>query len=222
MDPALALLALWIAFGATHVALSSQRWRPRLVAALGALGFQGVYSLVALALFVPLVTIYLRNRHAGAYLGSVAGLPGLRWLVLVGLGAAVCLVVGGLLRPSPASIVPGRSEVGGVFRVTRHPLLMGFGLFGLLHLLALPAVYASDAAFFAGFPIFVVLGCRHQDARKLASGDERFRSFHDATPFLPFARPAGVVAALREQPVAIALGIALAVGLRYLHGPWFH
>ena len=45
--PALEIAALWAAFAATHMGLSSQRLRPKLVARLG-LGFQGVYSLVAL------------------------------------------------------------------------------------------------------------------------------------------------------------------------------
>lgn len=220
MDPVLALLALWLAFAASHLLLSSRSLRPRLVSALGERGFQGLYSLLALALFVPLVSIYIGNRHSGPYLGSLAGVPGLRWIVLLGLGAALCLVVGGLLRPSPASMLPGASEVRGVFHVTRHPLLMGFGLFGLMHLGAV-AVHASELVFFAGFPIFVLIGCRHQDRRKLAGGGDSFRRFHAETPFLPFTQPAGVVAALREQPLAIALGVALAVGLRWLHEPWF-
>jgi len=221
MDAALLIAALWVVFAASHMALSSLRWRPWLVAALGERAFQGLYSLIALAVFVPLVTVYFRNRHDGPYLGSLAGVPGLHWLVLVGMGAAVCLVVGGLVRQSPASVVPGASEVRGVFRVTRHPLLMGFGLFGLLHLCAV-AVNATELAFFAGFPVFVVIGCRHQDQRKLATAGEAFRRFHAATPFLPFSRPAGAVAALREQPIVIGLGVALAVGLRLLHPVWFY
>ena len=220
MDPVFLLLALWIGFAATHLVMSSRSLRPRLVAALGERGFQGVYSLIALALFVPLVTVYLRNRHSGAYLGSLAGVPGTHWIVLLGMTAALCLVVGGLARQSPASFMPGATEVRGVFHVTRHPLLMGVGLFGLLHLCAV-AVHASELVFFAGFPIFVLIGCRHQDQRKLASGDDAFRRFHAATPFLPFSRPAGVVRALREQPLPIALGIASAVALRWLHGVWF-
>jgi len=224
MDIALTLVALWIAFGASHMALSSQRWRPRLVARLGEPGFLGLYSLLALAIFAPLVSIYLSNRHSGPYLGSLAGVPGLRIVVLVGMGAALALLAAGLARPSPASIAVGKApaaaDPGGVFQVTRHPVLMSMALFGLLHLCAV-AVHASELAFFAGFPVFVVLGCLHQDRRKLASGDEGFRGFHAATPFLPFSRPSGVWAALRQQPVAVAVGVGLAVALRWLHPAMF-
>jgi uncharacterized membrane protein len=221
MTAALLLAVLWLAFAGSHMALSSQRWRPRIVAALGEeRRFQGVYSLVALAIFVPLVTIYFRHKHEGPYLGTLAGVPGLRWLMFIGMGAAFALLVAGLARPSPASIVPGDTSVRGIFHVTRHPLLMSFALFGLLHLFVV-AVHATELAFFAGFPLFVWIGARHQDQRKLASGGEAFRRFHEATPFVPFSRPAGVVAALREQPIPILVGVALAVVVRWLHPALF-
>lgn len=223
MEAAWILVVLWIAFGASHIALSSQRWRPRLVARLGAARFAALYSALALAIFVPLVAFYITHRHSGRYLGSLAGVPGLRTAVLVGLGASVALLVAGVARPAPSSIGAGRdaaADPGGLFQVTRHPVLMALGLFGLLHLCVV-AVHASELAFFAGFPLFVVVGCQHQDRRKLASGDEAFRRFHAATPFLPFSRPAGVIEALRSQPLAIAAGVALAVALRWLHPAMF-
>jgi len=220
MTTALVIAGLWIAFGGSHIALSSQRWRPRLVAALGERGFQGVYSAIALGIFVPLVAIYFGDKHAGPYLGSLAGVPGMRWLMYVGMGATFSLLVGGLVRPSPGSLIPGSSEVRGVFHVTRHPVLMGFGLYGLLHLCVV-AIHASELAFFAGFPLFVLVGTRHQDQRKLAGGGAEFRRFYQATPFLPFSRPAGIVAALREQPLPIAAGIALTIAVRWFHPALF-
>jgi uncharacterized membrane protein len=130
------------------------------------------------------------------------------------------LLVAGLVRPSPASVVPGAAEVRGIYHVTRHPVLMSFGVFGLLHL-GVVALHATELAFFAGFPLFVLIGTRHQDQRKLASGGEAFRRFHAATPFLPFSRPAGIPAALREQPIPIALGIGLAALVRWFHPALF-
>jgi uncharacterized membrane protein len=218
MDVALTIAALWIAFGASHMILSSVEWRPRLVAALGERPFLAIYSVVALATFVPLVAVYFRNKHAGPHLWYLGSLPGMRWLVYLGMGVAFALVVAGIVRPSPASIAPGRPEAVGVLRVTRHPLFMGVGLFGLLHLLVV-SVNAAELAFFAGFPLFAVLGCHHQDQRKLASGDPAFREFHAATPFLP--SPAGVPAALRSDAFPIAVGVALAALLRWFHPSLF-
>lgn len=216
MTTALVLVALWLAFGASHMALSSLRLRPRLVAALGEGPFLGLYSATALAIFVPLVAVYFRHKHAGPHLWSLGALPGLRGAMMVGMGVVFCLLVAGLLRPSPASVAPGRAEVAGVYRVTRHPVLMALGLFGALHLLVV-SVNAAELAFFAGFPLFTVVGARHQDRRKLATAGEGFRRFHDATPFLPFSQPSGVAALGREQPLAVGLGVALAVGVRWIH-----
>ena len=220
MNAALWIAALWVAFAASHMALSSRNVRPKVIAALGdEFRFQGLYSLIALAIFVPLVTIYFRHKHEGPYLGSLAGVPGLRWLMFAGMGAAFALLVASLVRPSPASVVPGAAEVRGVYHVTRHPLLMSLGMFGVLHL-CVAAVHATELAFFAGFPLFVVVGARHQDRRKLASNPD-FKQFYEATPFLPFSRPSGVVDALREQPIPIALGIGLAVLVRWFHPTLF-
>jgi uncharacterized membrane protein len=216
---ALEIAALWAAFAATHMGLSSQGLRPKLVARLGALGFQGVYSLIALAIFVPMVGHYFSHKHAGPQLWHLGGLPGMRSAMYAGMGLALVLMVGGLLRPSPAAAFPGAGEARGVQRITRHPLFMGAGLFGLLHLLVAP-VNAAELAFFGGFPLFAWAGCRHQDRRKLAEGGEAFRRFHAETGFLPFTAP-GALRGLREQPLAVVLGIAAAVLLRTYHSAWF-
>ncbi len=213
------IAALWVFFAATHMGLSSVRFRPRLVARLGARGFQGVYSLVALAIFVPLVATYYAHKHTGPYLWNLSRLPGLRWLGYGLMGAAFVLIVAGLVQPSPAGMVPVRPEVRGVARITRHPVLMGFGLWGFAHLL-LTIVHAAELAFFGGFAIFAVVGCEHQDQRKLAAS-ESYRAFHAATPFLPFSR-LGFVRGLAEMPlpIAIAAGIALTWALRSYAHAW--
>jgi uncharacterized membrane protein len=220
MEHALLIAALWIAFAGSHMLLSSERVRPRIIAALGdERRFQGLYSLVALGIFVPLVATYFRHKHEGPYLGRLFQSPGLRWAMFIAMGATFAIAVAGLVKPSPAAVVPGKAEVRGIYHVTRHPVLMALGLYGLLHLCVV-AVNATELAFFAGFPLFVVIGARHQDQRKLATSPE-YKRFYEATPFLPFSRPAGVLAALREQPIPIAIGVALTVVLRWFHPALF-
>ncbi len=221
MTAAVIIAALWLAFAATHMTLASVRLRPRLVSALGARGYQGVYSLVALALFVPLVWIYFQNKHAGPLLWYVGGLPGMRTLMYGGMGVALVLIVGGLIQPSPAGMAPAGTRVRGILRITRHPTFMGAGLFGLMHLLVAP-VNASELVFFGGFPVFAALGCRHQDQRKLVTGGEAFGRFHAETGFLPFSR-SGALRGLLEMPLpaAIALGAVLAWLLRTFHASLF-
>ncbi len=219
MSPALEVLLLWLAFGATHIGLSSQRVRSRLVGVLGERPFQGLYSIVALALFIPLVGGYFANRHEGPWLWELSESAALVWTLNLGMGVAFVLLVTGLVRPGPAALVPGGAEVRGVYRITRHPFVMATVIFGLLHLL--PNGAASDVAFFGGFVGFGLLGAWHQDRRKLASGGEAYRSFHAATPFLPFTGRE-TLRGLRElSPLITAAGVGLAVLVRYFHPAWF-
>lgn len=211
---ALAIAGLWALFLGSHVGLSSRRLRPWLVDRLTPGGYLGVYSLLALALFVPLVWIYATNKHAGAFLWYGSTLPGLRTVVYAFMALALTLVVGSFLNPSPASIAPGSLEPRGMLRITRHPLFMGVGLFGVLHLLV-ARIHTSDLAFFGGLPLVALIGCWHQDRRKLASEGEPFRRFYEETSFLPFG--AGRVRALIDPPTALLLGIVLTVVLRFLH-----
>ena len=217
---AFTVLGLWILFAATHMALSGHSLRPRLVARLGALGFQALYGAVALAIFVALVRKYYAHKHVGPYLWYLAQLPGMRQVGYAVMGVAFVLVVAGLVQPSPAGMRPGATEVRGIARVTRHPVLMGFGLWGIAHLL-LTTVFLSDLFFFVGFPVFAVVGCEHQDQRKREALGEPYRAFADATPFLPFAS-LGSAKGLRERPVpiAIAVGVALAVVVRLWGHHW--
>lgn len=215
----IAIAALWLAFAATHMTLSSLKLRPRLVARLGERGFQGLYSLVALATFVPLCWIYATHKHAGPALWHLGGGEPARLLMYGGMSLVLILLVAGLTQPSPASLVPGRAEVRGAFRIARHPMFMAIGLWALLHLLV-ARVHAAELAFFGGFVLFALAGCRHQDQRKLASGDEPFRRFYEQTPFLPFTG-SGALRGLREIPIPVVLGIAATFGILAVHARVF-
>jgi len=216
---AAAIVAWWLAFTVTHMGLSSIRVRGRLVAALGERGFLGLYSLVAFATFVPLVGFYFSHKHEGPFLWYLGSLPVVRWLMYAGMAIVLSLIVAALMRPSPAAIAPGKAEVAGAYHITRHPMFMAVGLYGILHLLV-ARVNATELAFFAGFPLFACLGCWHQDRRKLATAGETFARFHAATMFLPFTGP-GVLQGLREMRLPLALGTGLAIGLRLFHARLF-
>jgi uncharacterized membrane protein len=222
MSPTLMIVLLWVAFAISHMALSSLKLRPRIIDLLGEKGFMGAYSLIALATFVPMVSVYFRNKHSGPMLWSIAITPPIEWGVIFVMGVAVIILVAGGLTPSPVamSVSPDqRIEVRGIHYITRHGVFMGVGLFGLVHLI--PNGFASDVAFFGGFPIFAIAGCIHQDRRKLVTDAERYTEFHAATPLIPFTG-GQTLRGLRELSfVAYAVGISLAIALRYFHAQWF-
>ena len=220
MSIAAEIALLWAAFTATHLGLASVRVEPRLRAKLGDGAFLGLYSLVALAIFVPLAWLYFTNRHAGEWLWVVPVGPALRAALYAAMTLGLVLTVGALVKPSPASVAPGKAEVAGIYRVTRHPLVLGLALVWALHLI--PNASAADVAFFGGFVAFSLAGAWHQDARKLHAPPPGFAAFHAATPFLPFTR-AGALRGLREIPALVwAIGIAVALFARWLHprGIW--
>ncbi|MFQ5514658.1 MAG: NnrU family protein [Myxococcota bacterium] len=219
MSAALEIAGLWAAFAVTHIGLSSLRLRPLVVARLGERGHQAVYSLLALSIFIPLVGLYFGNKHAGPWLWQLPRGRLLEGILYVGMAFAFVMVTAALGRPSPAVLPTGPGQARGIYRITRHPLIMGFALFGALHLL--PNGAASDVAFFGGFVVFALLGCGHQDRRKLALGNPVFREFHAATPFLPFAGRQ-TLRGLRElSPLIVAIGVGLTVLVRSFHARWF-
>lgn len=176
----------WLAFAGSHMALSSTQLRPRLVAKLGSGVFGGLYSVVALATFVPLVSVYLGSRHTGPALWSLVAAPGAR-LAAIALGtAAFALLVASFVQPSPAGMDPRAAATPhGITRITRHPMLVAFILWASGHLIV--NGFATDVAFFGGMALYSVIGAMHQDTRKRATGREELAAFYRETSLVPFA-----------------------------------
>ena len=211
----------WGMFAGTHIVLSSLPVRTRLIARLGEKTFLGLYSLLAFATFVPLVGVYLGNRHVGGLVWNLAALLGIRQLAMLLAVLAIAMIVAGVLQPSPALV--GMKQAGGargLTRITRHPLFMGFALWALSHLLL--NGFVTDVLFFGGLLGFSLAGAAHQDARKRAIEQERLGQFLAESSFWPFG---SVIAGRnrviwRELPwVALAIGAGAAVGIYALH-PW--
>lgn len=221
MSASLWIAFWWLAFAATHMLLSSSRLRPALVSRLGEKPFLGIYTLIAFATFVPLVWVYLANRHAGAPMWSLAAVPGVRPFAMLLSVTGIALVAGALAQPSPALAgVKKASGARGLTRITRHPLFTGIAIWALGHLLL--NGFATDALFFGGTLAFSLIGAAHQDARKRATEAERLGPFFTETAFWPF----GAILAGRnrlawsELPwIALAIGAAAAAGVYALH-PW--
>jgi len=148
VSPTAQIVLLWSGFAGTHLVLSSLPVRQRIVARVGEGPFRGLYSLVAFAFFVPLVRTFFAHKHAGRWLWLVERGTGLRGAIYAGMGLAFVMLVASLVRPSPAGVVPGDPTPRGVYRITRHPLVMSIALFGALHLL--PNGSTADVAFFGG------------------------------------------------------------------------
>jgi len=218
--------AFWIAFwwgmfAGTHMVLSSLPVRVKFIARLGEKTFLGLYSLIAFATFIPLVWIYLGNRHAGRPMWDLAAVPGVRPLAMLLAVLGIAVIVAGVLHPSPALVgIKQAWGARGLTRITRHPLFMGIALWALSHLLL--NGFVTDVLFFGGMLAFSLAGAAHQDLRKRATEEERLGQFLAESSYWPFA---AVIAGRnrviwQELPwLALAIGAAAAVGIYALH-PW--
>lgn len=219
MQATLIVVALWLVFAGSHMALSATPVRTRLVAALGEWPFRGVYSLVSFATFIPLVSVYFQNKHAGTVFWTVPQTPAVIALLYCGNAVAFVLIAGGYLSPSPAMVGMTRVRHRPIHDLTRHPLFMGIGLWGLMHLA--PNGFASDIAFFGGFVLFAVIGSWHQDARLAKTRGDEYRQFLRDTPFIPLTGKHTLRGLKSFSLRALAIGIAAAAMIRYFHTAWF-
>ena len=216
MKDTVVILVLFLLFASSHMLLASRAIRARLVARLGDRRFFVAFSVTALVFFAPLVYYYLTHRHAGPLLWSVPDSGAVEFLLVLANVVGFVLLVAGVMAPSPGSnaATPG-DEPSGVHRITRHAVFMGLGIWALAH--AISNGYAGDVVFFGGTVVFVLIGSWHQDRRKLAEGDPRFERFHAATAFLPFTGREALRGLMELRPLAVIVGIAVALIARYLH-----
>lgn len=200
---------------------SSVKIRTIVISRIGTPGFKAVYSVVALATFMPLCYFYFTHRHAGYLLYSPGYLVTLlaQFIMLF----AIIILLQALVTASPMTTMAELSgkvvrSGQGIQRVTRHPQNLAFGLFGLAHLLANP--YAGDWIFFGGFVVYGIVSAMHQDARMRATGPAQVKQFIADTSAIPFA----AIISGRQRfapgeyyPPSLAAAIVLFILLRLLH-----
>ena len=186
MDNALVnLLAASIAFVGTHFAMSHPL-RAAMVRALGEKGFQGLYSLVSLATFAWMVVAF---RGAPAHAPFWPGFDEVSWAIgsLVVLVAMV-LFAGSLMARNPALPMPGaetaaRAEPTGVLKVTRHPMMWGFALWGVSHLVAAPTARTLVVA--SAIIVLALVGSHLQDRKKATLMGEAWIGWQERTSYWP-------------------------------------
>lgn len=208
-------------FVGTHF-LMSHALRAPMVAALGNGGFSVVYSLVSLGTFVWAIMLF-REVETGAPLW-VAG--DLLWWVATVLMLIGSILFAGSFASNPAMPRPDAAELAkapakGVFAITRHPMMWGFAIWGLVHIMVSgqPRAIALSAA----IVMLALLGSAGQDKKKIALMGETWRDWTSRTSFMPFARQfSGASSWVSAWPgrTAILLGIVIWLGASWAH-PYF-
>lgn len=184
-QPLASLIAANVAFVGSHFAMSHPLRAP-LVARLGEKGFAGLYSLVSLAAFAWIILAFRAVGPVGTPLWNGQGEE------LWALGSALTLVslvflMGSFkgnpaLPDTPAEVVAKARPVG-MFAVTRHPMMWGFALWALAHILVSPTPRTLVTAGAMG--LLALIGSHLQDRKKAALLGEAWEHWQGQTSYWP-------------------------------------
>lgn len=212
MENAVTLLALaTTAFVGTHFAMSHPLRAP-MVGALGDMGFQVVYSVVILA---TMAAMYFTFIEAPAEDLPGSGQAG--WIIATLVTLPAMVLFAGSLVGNPALATPGaeanaRAEPKGVFTVTRHPMMWGFALWALSHIVLHWSLRTTITA--TGVGVLALVGARLQDRKKRVLMGEAWEEWESKTSYWP--RLSGFA---KAGPLPWAAGLILFVFLTWLHAP---
>jgi len=203
------LIAANIAFVGTHFVMSHPLRAP-LVKALGAGGFQAAYIVVS---FATLAWVYFAFKAA-----PPADLPGsgeIGWIIatLLTIPAMILLagsLIGNPALPTPMAEAQARAAPKGVFRVTRHPMMWGIGLWAASHMILFWSTRTMVTALAMG--ILALVGAKLQDAKKEALMGDAWGQWESKTSYWPRW---GKLLSVGPVPLIAGLGLWLA-------GSWLH
>lgn len=207
-----------ILFVGSHFLLSWSAVREALVRRLGENPFRGIYSVLAIVVFVWMCRAYVRApvidlwpQGAWSWILALVVMPFASIFLVCGFSDNPTLVGGEgvMARDDPAP---------GILRVTRHPMLWAIALWALVHLAA-----TGDAAsliFFGGLALLCFGGMAHIDARKHAQNPEQWQRITAVTSVIPFAAALAGRTSISLKaigPMRIVIGLVLYALLLFGH-----
>jgi uncharacterized membrane protein len=170
---------LWVG---VHVGVSGTALRGRAVAALGETRFMLAFSITSV---VAITLLVLAWQNASTTVFWTAPIW-LRWILALAMLPAFVLFMASHKRNPTA--VGGKGlgeEPRGIQRITRHPMLCSFAIWGAVHTLA-----NGDSAtlvFFLAFLVTAVAGMPSIDAKLAARQPAAWPGFAAKTSIIPFA-----------------------------------
>lgn len=188
MTSALAsLLAASIAWVAFHIGVAGTRLRDRLVDRVGEKAFRGLFVLASFALLGWLGWSFAAAGPVRMLWTAPQWLAVLMMLLML---PAMLLFVASLSMPNPTSVAGAHAldapnPAIGMLRITRHPMLWSFALWGLVHMVVLGTL--STLLLAGAITVTALAGMPSLDAKYARREPARWPSFVAATSILPFA-----------------------------------
>lgn len=167
------------AFVAGHELLSHPLRAP-LVAKLGDRGFMLVYSVVALGTLGLAVQLWKAIEPNRLWIAP-------NWLhvvCVIAMAFAAILFVGSVTAPNPALMgMPAGGRPRGVQRITRHPMMWSFAIWGIVHIIM--SADSRTIVLASGIITLALFGAAMQDGKKRAQ-NPAYGDHMAATGFMPF------------------------------------
>lgn len=178
----IAAAALWVA---VHVGIAGTRLRGRAVTlAGGEARFRIGYSLLSVVAIWLLVAAWQAAPVVPLWFAPNP----LRWVLAVLMLVAFVLFVASVARPNPTSVGQDRAlegEARGIQRVTRHPMLWSFAIWGFVHVAGNGDV--ASILFFGAFLVTALVGMPSIDAKLAARAPSAWARLAAATGIVPGA-----------------------------------
>lgn len=187
---------LWIAI---HLGLAGTKLRDAVVRGIGDRAFSGVFSVLSVVTLVFLVYAWAKAPSTLLWVAP----DWLRWLLVLVMLPAFVLFVASVSGPNPTMIGPeegGTQPPRGIIRVTRHPMLWSFAIWGAVHI-----VGNGDTAavvFFGAFLVTALAGMPSIDAKLARRAPDKWQALSATTSIVPFA----AIAQGRDRFVAREIG----------------
>lgn len=168
-----------------HLFISATSLRTLLVNRLGEKAYMAGFSLLSFIGLFWMITAYQGAPYIELW-GQVMTARSLSSLLVL---IAFLFLVLGLLSPNPTAIggealLKKEQPAQGIFRITRHPFLMGFALWAITHM-----IYNGDLSsniFFGGFLVLSIVGPRAIDNKQSQSCGDDWQRFAARTSIIPF------------------------------------
>jgi uncharacterized membrane protein len=210
-----------LVFLASHSIPASPGIRRRAVALVGERSYLILYAALSLGLLIWLISAAARAPHVPLWPASL----GQYYLPLLAMPPALFLLIGGVLCPNPLSVSfssrPYDPDRPGVVAITRHPVLWGFALWSLAHVVSNGDLVA--VIMFGGFGLFAFAGMWLVDRRKRRALGARWAAIAAGTSIIPLLALLRGAARLEWRSPQLAATILLTVAsyaaLLWLH-PW--
>lgn len=185
MTPLVVLAVSAVLFVLFHLFLSSAPVRGRLVAALGEMKFQGVYSLPIAAAMGAMIWGWSQAPFVVIWNPA----PWTMYIPLITMPVILWFFVAGYSTPSPTMATGAESDrdvpVTGVLKITRHPANLSQAAWGAVHLCVNGDL--ANMILFSSVLVLGVVGSIHIDRRRRAEGKPAWERIEATTSLVPFA-----------------------------------